>query len=429
LTHQQQNRPRGLRQITLRRVVVTGLGAITPVGIGTQALWAGLLAGRSGVGLVTRFDCGDIATKIAAQVNDFDPELYMDRKEARRMDRFVQLAMGATRMALEDSGFVIDDGNRERVATLVGSGIGGIITFEEQHARLMESGMGRVSPFFIPMMIANMATGYIAKAFGAQGPSESVVTACATSTNAIGDAYGMISRGEADAAIAGGSEAAVSPSGMAGFSNMRAMSRRNDEPERASRPFDAARDGFVLGEGSGIVILEELEAARLRGAHIYGEIVGYAMSNDAYDMVHPAPEGAGAARAMAAALKSGDICPTEIGYINAHGTSTPAGDELEVMAVKKVFGEHAYKLAISSTKSMTGHLLGAAGAVEIIATVMALQEGILPPTINLENPDPECDLDFVPNGARTQQVEYAMSNSFGFGGHNATVVLRRWTGE
>jgi 3-oxoacyl-[acyl-carrier-protein] synthase II len=402
------------------------MGALTPIGTGTQAYWDGLLAGRSGVGLVTRFDCSDIGTKIAAEVKDFEPEQYIDRKEAKRMDRFVQLAMAATKMAMADSGLVIDDSNRERVATVIGSGIGGISTFEEQHARMVDGGMGRISPFFIPMMIANMATGHVAKAYGAQGPSEAVVTACATSTNAIGDAFRLIALGEADAAIAGGSEAAVTQSGMGGFSNMRAMSRRNDEPERASRPFDKDRDGFVLGEGAGIVVLEELESAKRRGANIYAEIIGYGMSNDAYDMVHPAPQGAGAARSMASALRNADISPDKIGYINAHGTSTPAGDELEVMAVKKIFGEHAYKLAMSSTKSMTGHLLGAAGAIEVIATALALQRGVLPPTINLDNPDTECDLDFVPHKAREQQVDYAMSNSFGFGGHNATVVLRRF---
>ena len=417
----------GLRQITLRRVAITGLGAVTPIGIGTEAYWSSLMEGRSGVGPVTRFDTAAIGTKIAAEVKDFEVEKYVDRKEARRMDRFVQLAMAATRMAMEDSGYVIDDSNRERVATVIGSGIGGISTFEEQHGRMVEGGMGRISPFFIPMMIANMATGHVAKAWGAQGPSESVVTACATSTNAIGDAFRLIALSEADAAIAGGSEAAVTASGMGGFSNMRAMSRRNDEPERASRPFDKDRDGFVLGEGAGIVVLEELDSAVKRGAKIYAEIIGYGMSNDAYDMVHPAPEGAGAARSMAAALRNADVSPEKIGYINAHGTSTPAGDELEVMAVKKIFGEHAYKLAVSSTKSMTGHLLGAAGAIEVIATALALDRGILPPTINLDNPDAECDLDFVPFKARQQQVEYAMSNSFGFGGHNATVVLKRWT--
>lgn len=416
-----------LRQITLRRVAITGMGAVTPIGIGTEEYWSALLAGKSGVGLVTRFDPSDIATKIAAEVKDFEPEQYVERKEARKMDRFVQLAMAATKMAVADSGFVIDDSNRERVATIIGSGIGGISTFEEQHARMIDGGMGRISPFFIPMMIANMATGHVAKAYGAQGPSESIVTACATSTNAIGDAFRLIALGEADAAIAGGSEAAVTQSGMGGFSNMRAMSRRNDEPERASRPFDKDRDGFVLGEGAGIVVLEELESAKSRGATIYAEIIGYGMSNDAYDMVHPAPEGAGAARSMASALRNADLDPSKIGYINAHGTSTPAGDELEVMAVKKVFGDHAYKLAVSSTKSMTGHLLGAAGAIEVIATALALDRGILPPTVNLDNPDDECDLDFVPHKAREQQVDYAMSNSFGFGGHNATVVLRRWT--
>jgi 3-oxoacyl-[acyl-carrier-protein] synthase II len=412
-----------------RRVVITGLGAITPLGIGLEAYWEGLLQGRSGVAAVTDFDCSAIATRIAAQVKGFSPDDYLDRKESKRMDRFVQFAVVAAQMAVRDAKLPIEDQNRARVGVFIGSGIGGIATLEEQHTRMMEGGMGRVSPFFVPMMIANMGTGQVAKILGAQGPSETAVTACATSSNSIGDAFCCIQRGDADAIIAGGSEAAITPISMAGFSNMRAMSRRNDDPEHASRPFDEARDGFLLGEGSGILILEELETAQARNAPIYAEMIGYGMSNDAYDLVAPAPDGAGAARAMGAALKSAGIAPDAIGYINAHGTSTPAGDVQEVHAIKTIFGDHAYKLAVSSTKSMTGHLLGAAGAVEAIATAMALKTGVLPPTMNLDNPSPTCDLDFVPNRARTQQAEYALSNSFGFGGHNATLVLKRWTGE
>lgn len=409
--------------------MVTGLGAITPLGIGADEYWQGLMAGRSGVGLVKDFDCSAIATRIAAQVKDFRPEDYLDRKDAKRMDRFAQFAAAASKMAVADAGLPITDETRARVGVFIGSGIGGIATFEDQHRKMMEGGLGRVSPFFIPMMIANMGTGNVAKMLGAQGPSETAVTACATSTNSLGDAYLVIKRGEADAVVAGGTEAAVVPISMAGFSNMRAMTTRNDDPEHASRPFDTGRDGFILGEGSGILVLEDLETARLRGAKIYAEIIGYGMSNDAYDMVHPAPEGAGAARAMTAALKSACLPPEAVGYINAHGTSTPAGDVLEVQAIKSVFGAHAPRLAVSSTKSMTGHLLGAAGAIEAIATVLALQKGILPPTMNLETPDPECDLDFVPNKAREQQVDIALSNSFGFGGHNATLVFKRWAGE
>ena len=414
--------------ISKRRVVITGLGAVTPLGIGVEEYWQGLITGRSGVNAVTDFDCSAISTRIAAQVKGFVPEDYMERKEVKRMDRFAQFAAAASKLALADSGLAITDENRARIGVFIGSGIGGIQTFEEQHRKMMEGGLGRVSPFFIPMMIANMGTGNVAKMLGAQGPSETAVTACATSTNSIGDAYEVIKRGAADAAAAGGSEAAVCRISMAGFSNMKAMSTRNDDPEHASRPFDTGRDGFILGEGGGILILEELETALARGARIYAEIIGYGMSNDAYDMVHPAPEGAGAARAMVAALESANIAPSEVGYINAHGTSTPAGDVLEVQAIKTVFGDHAHKLAVSSTKSMTGHLLGAAGAVEAIAVSLALHHGILPPTMNIIDPDPECDLDFVPNKAREHQVDIALSNSFGFGGHNATLVFKRWSG-
>lgn len=412
-----------------RRIVITGMGAVTPLGIGTAVYWDGLLAGRSGVNRVETFDCSAISTRIAAQVKGFEPEDYLDRKEAKRMDRFAQFAAAAAKMAVADANLPITDETRTRVGVFIGSGIGGIQTFEDQHRKLIEGGLGRVSPFFIPMMIANMGTGNVAKLLGAQGPSETAVTACATSTNSIGDAYTVIKRGEADAIVAGGAEAAVTPISMAGFSNMKAMSTRNDDPEHASRPFDTGRDGFILGEGSGILILEELEFARAHGAKIYAEIIGYGMSNDAYDMVHPAPEGAGAARAMNAALKSACLPPAEVGYINAHGTSTPAGDVLEVQGIKSVFGAHARRLAVSSTKSMTGHLLGAAGAIEAIAVTLALQNGILPPTMNLVNPDQDCDLDFVPNKPREQQVEIALSNSFGFGGHNATLVFKRWSGD
>jgi len=409
-----------------RRVVITGVGIISPIGIGKELYWKGLLEGRSGVGPVTRFDCSAISTRIAAQVDDFAPENWLERKEYRRLDRFVQFAASSSRMALEDSGLSLSDEIRDRVGVFIGSGIGGIATFEEQHSKAIQGGLGRVSPFFVPMMIANMGAGDVARIFGARGPSETTVTACASSTNAIGNAYAVIKRGAADAAFAGGTEAAIVPMALAGFSNMRATSRRNEEPEKASRPFDRERDGFVLGEGCGVVILEELTLARSRGATIYAEIIGYGLSNDAYDMVHPSPGGDGAGRAMTAALEDAAIAPHAVDYINAHGTSTPAGDVAEVEAIKRIFGDHSRKLAISSTKSMIGHLLGAAGAVEAIAVALSISRGVLHPTINLDNPDPECDLDFIPHKPRQQQVEIALSNSFGFGGHNATLVFKRW---
>ncbi|HEX5323986.1 MAG TPA: beta-ketoacyl-ACP synthase II [Capsulimonadaceae bacterium] len=409
-----------------RRVVITGIGAVTPLGIGKEVYWRGLIEGKSGVTLIDSFDCSEIATRIAAQIRDFDPEQYMERKEAKRMDRFTQFAVAASKMAFADSHLTITEEIAPRVGTYIGSGIGGISTLEEEARTLFEKGMGKISPFFVPMMIANMGTGRVARLLNAQGPSETIVTACATSTNAVGEAFRLIARDDADAMIAGGAEAAVTPLSLAGFSNMRALSRRNDEPTKASRPFDEARDGFVLGEGAGILILEELEFARRRGAPIYAEIIGYGMSNDAYDMVAPAPEGRGAAQSMRAALRDAQVRPEEIDYINPHATSTPVGDIAETQAMKQVFGEHARRIAISATKSMTGHLLGAAGAIEAIATVLALQEGILPPTINLENPDLQCDLDYVPNVARRQVVHKALSNSFGFGGHNATLVLTRY---
>jgi 3-oxoacyl-[acyl-carrier-protein] synthase II len=409
-----------------RRVVITGIGAVTPLGIGKEVYWRGLIEGKSGVALIDSFDCSEIATRIAAQVKDFDPEQYMERKESRRMDRFTQFAVASSKMALEDSGLTITEELAPRVGTDIGSGIGGISTLEEEALTLFEKGMGKISPFFVPKMIANMGTGRVARMLNAQGPSETIVTACATSTNSVGNAYRWIRDGEADVMFAGGAEAAVTPLSMAGFSNMRALSRRNDEPQKASRPFDEARDGFVLGEGAGILVLEEYEFARRRGAHIYAEIIGYGMSNDAYDMVQPAPEGRGAAQAMRAALKDAGVRPEQIDYINPHATSTQLGDIAETQAVKEVFGSHAKNIAISATKSMTGHLLGAAGAIEAIATALALSEGILPPTINLEHQDPQCDLDYVPNVARRQVVHTALSNSFGFGGHNATLVLSRY---
>ena len=341
------------------------------------------------------------------------------------MDRFTQFAVAASKMAVEDAELVIDDDLAPRTGVLIGSGIGGLQTLEDEAMTLFEKGMGRISPFFVPMMIANMGTGKVARMFNAKGPSETVVTACATSTNAIGDAFRLIQRGEADVMIAGGAEAAVTRLSMAGFSNMKALSRRNDEPEKASRPFDKLRDGFVLGEGAGIVIVEEREVALARGAKLYAEVIGYGMSNDAYDMVHPAPGGEGARRAMEASLRDAGMSPTEIDHINPHATSTPAGDAAETQAIKTLFGPHAYKMPISATKSMTGHLLGGAGAIEAIAVAMALKTGTVPPTINLDVPDPECDLDYVPNRARRVPIGTAMSNSFGFGGHNASLVLAR----
>jgi 3-oxoacyl-[acyl-carrier-protein] synthase II len=409
----------------MRRVVITGIGAVTPIGTGKDAFWASLLDGRSGVALVEKFDCSEIATRIAAEVKGFEPETYMDRKEARRMDRFTQFAVAATRLALADAKLEIGEEKSPRTGVLIGSGVGGIGTLEEEAKTLFEKGMGRVSPFFVPMMIANMGAGKVARIFNAKGPSETVVTACATSTNALGDAFRIIQRDEADTMIAGGAEAAVTRISMAGFSNMKAMSRRNDDPEGASRPFDKGRDGFVLGEGAGVVILEERETALARGATIYAEMVGYGMSNDAYDMVHPAPEGEGARRAMEAALRDAQLTPDAIDHINPHATSTPAGDLAETQAMKALFGRHAYEIPISATKSMTGHLLGAAGAIEAIACAMALKTGVVPPTINLNDPDPECDLDYVPNRARRVAIQTAMSNSFGFGGHNATIIMTK----
>ena len=412
-----------------RRVVVTGIGVVSPIGTGKDAFWAGLMAAESGVGRITRFDPSGYETTIAAEVRDFDPTTYMDKKEVRRNDRFVQFAYAGARMALEDARFSITPQNADQVGVVIGSGIGGAETWERQHEILLERGPSRVSPFFVPMIIVNMAAGVISILTGAKGPSSSVVTACATSGNAIGDAMRLIQRGEANAMLAGGTEAAITKLSIAGFCAMKAMSTRNDQPTKAVRPFDAKRDGFVMGEGSGVVLLEELEQAVRREAHIYCELVGYGMSEDAFHITQPDPDGDGAARSMANALRDAKMEPSDIQYINAHGTSTPYNDRTETIAIKKVFGGNAKKVAVSSTKSMTAHMLGAAGGVELIASALTLQNQMLPPTINYEFPDPECDLDYVPNKPRKAAVRAAMSNAFGFGGHNATLIVRTYDGR
>jgi len=407
-----------------RRVVVTGLGVVSPIGTGAEAFWSGLVAGQSGVGRISVFDPSDMTTQIAAEVRGFDPAAHMDRKEARRNDRFVQFGYAAARMALEDAAYQVAPTNAARIGVLIGSGIGGATTWEQQHATLMSRGPDRVSPFFIPMIITNMASGVTAILTGAKGPSSCVVTACATGGNAIGDALRMIQRGEVDAMMAGGSEAAITRLAVAGFCSMKAMSTRNDDPARASRPFDATRDGFVMGEGAGVVLLEAMESAERRGATMYAEVIGYGVTTDAFHITQPDPEGDGAYRSMQAAIADAGIAPEEIDYINAHGTSTPYNDRLETLAIKRVFGDHARRLVVSSTKSMTGHLLGAAGGIEFIACVLALRHQTVPPTINYQVPDPDCDLDCVPNRARQVGLRTVMSNAFGFGGHNAILILR-----
>ncbi|RPF42607.1 3-oxoacyl-[acyl-carrier-protein] synthase II [Thermodesulfitimonas autotrophica] len=408
------------------RVVVTGLGVISPVGTGKEAFWEALVKGRSGVRRITRFDASEFKTQIAAEVGDFDPEAYIDKKEARRMDRFTQFAVAAANLALSDAAIATEALDRDRVGVVLGCGIGGIGTFEEQTRVLVSRGPNRVSPFFVPMMIANMGAGYIAIYHRFYGPNSTVVTACASSNHAIGEAFRIIQRGEADVMLTGGAEAAITPVALAGFCAMKAMSTRNDEPEKACRPFDAARDGFVIGEGAAVLVLERLEHALARGARIYAEVAGYGQSCDAYHITAPDPDGAGAAKAMARALADARLRPEEVDYINAHGTSTPLNDKVETMAIKKVFGEFAYRIPVSSTKSMTGHLLGAAGGIEAAACVLSITHGVIPPTINYENPDPECDLDYVPNEARRAQVDVALSNGLGFGGHNATLIFKRF---
>ena len=409
-----------------RRVVVTGVGAVTPVGNTADELWRSLLDGVSGIGPITRFDTTGYPTRIAGEVKGFEPLKYVDKKDERKLDPFLKYAIACGVMAVEDAKLDVAAVDSTRFGVLVGSGIGGITTLLDTHDVLNSKGPDRVSPFFIPMLIINMASGLISMRFGARGPNSAIVTACATGNHALGDAMRLIQRGDADVMIAGGAEAIIVPLTIAGFCQMKAMSTRNDEPTRASRPFDAGRDGFVCGEGGGLLVLESLDHARRRDARIYAEIVGYGMTGDAHHMTAPDPQGDGAARAMLAALQDGELTPSDVGYINAHGTSTPYNDKFETLAIKRVFGEHAPRLAVSSTKSMTGHLLGAAGGVEAIATVFALYHGILPPTINYETPDPECDLDYVPNHARKQDVEVALSNAFGFGGTNAALAFRKF---
>lgn len=412
--------------IKKRRVVVTGLGLITPLGIGVETSWKSAIEGKSGIGAITQFDASQLPVRIAGEVKGFDAGQYLEAKEIKKMARFIHFAMASAEMAVEDSGLKITDKNAERVGVIVGAGIGGLPAIEHYHKALLEKGYKKISPFFIPMVIINLASGNVSIKFGAKGPNSTAVTACASGSHSIGDAFKIIQRGDADAMIAGGAESTISVLGIAGFAAMRALSTRNDEPEKASRPFDAERDGFVMGEGAGVIILEDLESALNRGAKIYAEIVGYGMSSDAYHITSPPPNGEGAARCIKTSLNDAEVEPEAVIYINAHGTSTKYGDELEIAAVKTVFGEHAYKMCISSTKSMTGHLLGAAGGIEAIFSILSIYNNIVPPTINLENPDPECDLDYVVGKAREMDVEFAMSNSFGFGGTNACLLFKKY---
>ncbi|WP_043933061.1 beta-ketoacyl-ACP synthase II [Bacillus sp. EB01] len=408
-----------------RRVVVTGIGAVTPLGLDAETTWKNIVAGKSGVGPLTRVNADEYPAKVAAQINDFNPESYMEKKEARKMDRFTQYAIAASKMAVVDSGLSIVDENAHRIGVWIGSGIGGMETFETQFEIFQNRGYKRVSPFFVPMMIPDMAAGQVSIMLGAKGFNSCTVTACATGTNSIGDAFKVIQRGDADAMITGGTEAPITKMAVAGFCANTALST-NPDPGTASRPFDKNRDGFVMGEGAGILVLEELEHAKARGAKIYAEIVGYGATGDAYHITAPAPGGEGGVRAMKMAIEDAGLKPEEIDYINAHGTSTEYNDKYESLAIKEVFGPHAYNLAVSSTKSMTGHLLGAAGGVEAIFTVLAMRDSVLPPTINYETPDPECDLDYVPNEARTKEIKAAISNSLGFGGHNATLAFKKY---
>jgi 3-oxoacyl-[acyl-carrier-protein] synthase II len=406
------------------RVVVTGLGAVAPNGIGVESFWQNIIGGVSGIAPITRFDASKHDTRIAGEVKGFDPLQWLEKKEVRKMDLFIHYAVAAAQMAYDDSGLKVTDEDRERVGVFVGTGMGGIPALEESHNILLEKGPGRISAFFIPSIITNLASGQISMRFGMKGPNSCVCTACATGNHAIGDSFRIIQRGEADVMLAGGTEAVITPLTIGGFCSMKALSTRNDEPTRASRPFDKDRDGFVMGEGAGLMVLEELEHAKRRGAKIYAEIVGYGMSADAYHITLPAPDGA--VRSMRLALRDAKVTPSQVDYINAHGTSTPAGDVNETMAVKTVFNEHARTLAVSSTKSMTGHLLGAAGGIESVITALTITHGILPPTINYETPDPECDLDYVPNTARRAEVRYALTNSFGFGGTNASLLFKKF---
>ena len=411
-----------------RRVVVSGIGLVSALGIGTRETWAGLLAGQSGVTRITRFDVSGYATQIAAEVKGFDPLAFIEKKEIKKMDLFIQYAIAAAQFAMDDSGLQITEANAPNIGVYIGSGIGGFITIEREHEALLNGGPRKVSPFFIPSAIINLASGQVSIRFGAKGPNSATCTACSASAHAIGDAYEIIKRCDADAMIAGGSEAAICAMSIGGFGQLRALSTRNDEPTRASRPFDKDRDGFIIGEGAGVLILEELEHARRRGATIYAEIVGYGMSSDAYHMTAPSEDGDGARRVMAMAVRKAGIAPSDVDYINAHGTSTPYNDRLETLAIRNCFGEHADKLAISSTKSMTGHLLGGAGGLEAGITALAVHDQVAPPTVNLDDPDPDCDLDYVPHQSRQMPIRYALSNSFGFGGTNAALLFKRFEG-
>lgn len=412
----------------MKRVVITGVGVVSPIGSEKEVFWQNIKDGVCGIDTVTRFDVTDYPCKIAAEIKDFNVENFIDKKEARRMDKFTHYAVAASKMAIEDAGLKIDDETADRVGVILGSGVGGFETVEDQSRTIMEKGPGRVSPFFIPMIISNIAAGQIAINVGAKGINETVVSACASGTNAIGDAFKIIQRGDCDAVITGGTEAPITPLSFAGFCSMKAMSTRNDNPKGACSPFDIERDGFVMGEGAGIVILEELEFAKKRGANIIAEIVGYGATDDAFHITAPAPDGVGGAKAMAMAIKDANITPDKIDYINAHGTSTPYNDKYETTAIKTVFGEHAYKLNVSSTKSMTGHLLGAAGGVEAIICALAIKDSFIPATINYKTPDPECDLNYTVNNGVNKEINYALSNSLGFGGHNATIILKKYEG-
>lgn len=410
----------------MKRAVITGVGAVTPVGVGKDEMWKNIKDGVSGIGIISKFDPTDFACRVAAEVKDFDVTKYIEKKEAKRMDLFVQYAVAAAKMAVEDAGIDMSAEDPTRCGVIAGSGIGGIGTLCEQHKKLLDRGPSKVSPFMIPMMISNMAVGQIAIAFNCKGVNLTTVSACASGTDAIGQALLAIRRGDAEVIFAGGSEATINELALAGFASMKALTTRNDTPDKACSPFDKNRDGFIMGEGAGIMIIEELEHAKKRGAHIIAELVGYGSTNDAYHITAPAPEGEGGARCMELAVKDAGIEPEAVDYINAHGTSTPYNDKFETAAIKTVFKDHAYKLAVSSTKSMTGHMLGAAGGVEGIITALAIEDDYLPPTINYETPDPECDLDYVPNKGREAKINYAVSNSLGFGGHNASIVLKKY---
>ena len=411
-----------------RRVVVTGMGAVTPVGNDVATMWRSLIEGRSGAGPITKFDASTFEVRFACEVKNFDPLQYMDRKEAKRADQFTQYAVAASKQAMEDAGFGNGSGyDPDNTGVIIGSGIGGLKIFEEQHDVYRQRGPSKISPFFIPMFISDIAAGIVSMQFGAKGPNYATVSACATSAHAIGDAFRTIQYGDADVMITGGTEATVTPMAVGGFANMKALSERNDSPETASRPFDMTRDGFVMGEGGAVLILEELEHAKRRGARIYSEIVGYGATGDAYHLTAPAPNGEGAQRAMKRALRDANLAPADVQYINAHGTSTPANDLNETAAIKAVFGEHAHHVNVSSTKSATGHMLGAAGAVELVISTLAINSGIIPPTINYQTPDPECDLNYTPNKPAERTVDVAISNSFGFGGHNTTLAVKRYT--